>query len=229
MGIKQKGDGLMSYYPLTIKKHHFIVTPEELRLLLHDYHHVVINTGVHKNYTESDPNDFFFKYESLYQKLKNGEKLVWKNDYPIAEFTIGITRYLENCLYEPSNRLSSPNFLEPCPWIHTFCFAFWKDQLSTAFVIHQFTENVCGLCLNYPTKVDYLSGNSKHAQGITHSTDFDDFQTYEKLLFEIKKITNPLKLGIDGKIRRTAVRISNEAKKDIVNFYFFASNGITIL
>lgn len=221
--------GIMQYYALTHKKHHFIITPEELRLLLQDYHHVIVNTGVKKNYTESDPNDFLFRYESLYQKLKNGEKLVWNDDYHIAEFAMGFTGHLENCKYEATNRRSIPNFLEPCPWIDTFCFAFWKDQISTAFAVHQFPENVCGLCLYFATKVDYFEGNEKHEKGIAYSTDFDDFETYERLVSEIIKITKPLKLEMNGRIRRTSVRVSNEAKKNIGNFYFFASNGITIL
>ena len=227
--MSKKGDEVMQYYQLTHKSHHFIVTPDELRLLLQDYHHMVIDTGVSKNYTESNPNDFYSKYDTLYSKLKNGEKLVWENDYHIADFTVGVTHHLENCLYEPTNKLSIPNFLEPCPWISTICFTFWKQQLSTAFSVHQFPENVCGLYLCYPTKVEYMEENVKHKKGIACTSDFDDFLTYEKLLSEIKKITKPLKLEVNGKVRRTTVRISDEVKKDIGNFYFFASNGIKIL
>ena len=219
----------MQYYALKHKKHHFIVTPDELRILLQDYHHVIVNTGVHRNYTESDPNDFLLTYEALYSKLKSGEKLVWEKDYHIAEFTMGFTEHLENCKYKATNRRSIPDFLEPCPWIDTFCFAFWKDQLSTAFAVHQFPENVCGLCLYFPTKVDYFEGNSKHEKGINFSTNFDDLETYERIVSEVKKITKPLKLEINGRIYRTTVRISSEAKKDIGKFYFIASNDISIL
>lgn len=219
----------MQYYALTHKKHHFIVTPDELRQLLKDYHHVIVNTGVRKNYIESDPEVFFSTYDALYAKLKAGEKLVWENDYSLAEFTMGFTGHLENCLYEPSKRLSSPDFLEPCPWISTFCFAFWKDQLSTAFAVHQFPESVCGLCLYFSGKVDYFKGNAKHEKGIVYSTDFDDLETYEQLVSDIRKITKPLKLEMNGRIRRTSVRISDKAKKDIQKFYFMTSNGISVL
>jgi hypothetical protein len=37
-----------------------------------------------------------------------------------------------------------------------------------------------------------------------------------------------LKLEYNGKIRLPSVRISNKAKNDIGNFYFMASNGISI-
>ena len=133
----------MQYYRLTTKKHHFLVTPDELRQLLDGFHHVIISRGVEPGYTESDPNVFFSTYDTLYQKLKNGEKLIRKNDYQIAEFSTGITRHLENCVYLPRGRFWIPDFSEPCPRLGTFCFLPWKDQLSTAFTVSQFPENIC--------------------------------------------------------------------------------------
>ncbi len=219
----------MQYYELSSKKLHFIVTPDELRSILKDFHHVVMNTGVRKNYTESNPNDFLFTYDALYEKLKNGVKLVWKTDYDIAHFSTGITAHLENCIYQPSTRLSVSNFTEPCPLIETFCFLPWKDQLSTSFSVTQFPENVCGLCLCFPAKIEYENDTEKHSAGIIECARLDDFATYETLVERIKSITKPLKLDFNGKIRRTSVRISDEAKKDFGNFYFVTSNNITAL
>ena len=96
----KKGGGKMQYYERSNKKLHFIVTPDELRKILQGFHHVVVNTGVRKNYVESNPNDFLFTYDTLYEKLKNGVKLVWKTDYDIVDFSTGITNHLENCIYK---------------------------------------------------------------------------------------------------------------------------------
>ena len=219
----------MQYYTLTIQKQHFIVTPDELRLLLKGFHHVVVNTGVPKNYVESNPDDFFLTHETLYQKLKNGDKLVWKNDYNIASFNTGITQHLENCLYEPTSKRSVPNFAEPCPWIDTFCFTPWNGQLSTSFAVHQFPENVCGLLLSFPAKIEYPIGNAKHEAGIVYNTALDGFEAYQTLLSRIHSLTKPLRVEFNGKLRRTSVRISNEAKKDFESFYFVTANNITIL
>ena len=219
----------MQYYERSNKKLHFIVTPDELRSILKGFHHVVMNTGVRKNYMESNPNDFLFTYDALYAKLKNSEKLVWKTDYGIVEFSTGITNHLENCIYQPSTRLSVPNFKEPCPFIDTFCFLPWKDQLSTSFSVTQFPENVCGLCLYFSTKIEYEKDTEKHSAGIVEYTNLDDFQTYETLIARIKSITKPLILELNDKARRTTVRISDEAKKDFCNFYFVTSNNITVL
>ena len=219
----------MQYYDLSKKKLHFIVTPDELRATLKGFHHVVVNRGVRKNYIESNPNDFFFTYDALYDKLKSSIKLVWKTDYDIADFSTGITSHLENCIYQPSTRLSVPNFAEPCPFIDTFCILPWKDQLSTSFSVTQFPENVCGLCLCFPTKIEYEKDTTKHSAGIVECTCLDDFETYETLVERIKSITKPLKLDFNGKVRRTSVRISDKAKKDLVNFYFIDSNNITVI
>ena len=218
----------MQYYELSKKKLHFIVTPDELRSILKGFHHVVMNTGVRKNYIESNPNDFLCTFDALYAKLKNSEKLVWKTDYGIVDFSTGITAHLENCIYQPSTKLCVPDFKEPCPFIDTFCFLPWKDQLSTSFSVTQFPENVCGLCLYFPTKIEYEKDTEKHSAGIVEYTNLDDFQTYETLVERIKSITKPLKMEFDNKVRRTAVRISDEAKKDFCNFYFVTSNNIKV-
>jgi hypothetical protein len=227
--VPKKGGAEMQYNSLTDQKLHFIVTPDELREILKGFHHVVVDTGVRKNYVESNPNDFFFTYDALYEKLKNGEKLVWKTDYDIAHFSTGITAHLENCIYGPSTRLSVPNFAEPCPYIDTFCILPWKGQLSTSFSATQSPENVCGLCLYFPKKIEYPQDTDKHSAGIINAAELNDFETYEILAERIKSVTKPLKLDFDDKIRRTAVRISNEAKKDFENFYFITSNNIKIV
>ena len=220
----------MQYYDLSNKKLHFIVTPEELRAILRGFHHVVMDTGVRKSYVESNPNDFLLTYDALCQKLKSGEKLIWKKDYDIVSFSTGVTAHLENCIYKPSERLSVPNFAEPCPYIDTFCFNITrKEELSTSYFVGQFPENVCGLCLSFPTKIEYEQATAKHPVGIVNQTDLDDFETYEELVTRIKAITKPLKLDFNGKVHRTSVRISNDAKADFENFYFAALYKIKII
>jgi hypothetical protein len=219
----------MQYYELSNKKLHFIVTPNELREILQGFHHVVVNAGVRKNYIESNPNDFFFTYDALYEKLKKGVKLIWNTDYDIVDFSTGITAHLENCIYQPSTRLSVPTFEEPCPFVETFCFLPWKEQLSTSFSVTQFPENVCGLSLSFPTRIEYENDTEKHSAGIVECSQLADFETYETLVKRIKSITQLLKLDFGGKLRRTSVRISAEAKKDFSNFYFATSNSIITL
>lgn len=219
----------MLFCELSAKNLHFIVTPVELRAVLKDFHHVVVSAGVRKSYVESNPNDFFVTYDALYEKLKNGVKLIWKTDYAVAHFSTGVTAHLENCIYQPSDHLCVPKFIEPCPVVDTFGFYPYKDQLSTSFSVTQFPENVCGLCLRFPTKIEYENDTEKHSAGIVDCTELDDDKTYEILKKRIKAITKPLKMDFDGKARRTAVRISDRAKSDFCHFYFATSNRITVI
>ena len=86
---------------------------------------------------------------------------------------------------------------------------------------------VCGLC--FPTKIEYANDTEKHSAGIVEWKCLDDFKTYETLVERIKSITKPLKLDWDGKVLRTSVRISDEAKKDFGEFYFITYNNITVI
>ena len=83
----------MQYYELSSKKLHFVVTPDELRSILKDFHHVVMNTGVRKNYKESNPNDFLFTYDALYAKLSAGEIEIQNgtDDSTTADLTLAKT------------------------------------------------------------------------------------------------------------------------------------------
>ena len=60
-------------------------------------------------------------------------------------------------------------------------------------------------------------------------TSLDDFETNKTPVEKMKSITKPLKLDWGGKVRRTSVRISDEAKKDFSKFYFATSNNITVI
>ncbi len=215
----------MQYYELARKKLNFIVTPDELREILKGFHHVVVNTGVPKNYAASDPDEFFAAYERLYQNLKNDKKVT---DIGNVCCSVGITAHIENCLYTPTSKLSVPDFTEPCPIIEPFCLIPFRGTLSTSFSVVQYPENTCGLCLIFPTKIEYGTATDKHPAGIVMQDDLDDLETYQTVVSRIKTITKPLQLNYDGKSHRTSVRISFEAKRDIEKFHFVTSNDIVI-
>ena len=111
----------------------------------------------------------------------------------------------------------------------TFCLIPHKDQLSASFGVGQFPQYTCGLCLSFPGKIEYPNPTDKHEEGIVTAEQLDDYATYQLLLDRIKAFTKPLKLDFMGKTRRTAVRISEAAKKDFANFHFVTAFNATIL
>ena len=221
---------LHNYFVRSTKKFQFLITPDELRNALNDVHFVIANTGVTKDYTESDPNIFLNKYETLYNRLSNGDKLIWDNDYAIIGFSTGITRYLENIQYITSTRLSIPNPLEPCVYIEPFGFYVMESgQLSTAFHIQQIAENTIGLCLSFPSKVEYEVFTDKHQVGIVTCDELEENKTYQEIVERVKAITKPLNMTIQNKKYRPNVRVSEQAQRDLENFYFCKSKGVELL
>lgn len=216
------------FYIKSKQKHHFIITPDELRSVLQGMHHVSLN-GVARNYIESDPDQFFRTYEKLYSKLKNGDKLIWEQDYQIAAFSTGITKNLENCRYEAAKRLYVPAFMEPCVMFETFCFFLYNSSLSVSFSPTQFPENVMGLCLFFPKTVEYTQETEKHNAGIVSGEALDDYETYQHILSQIRNITEPLKLKIGEKLHRSKVRISQQAKAELSDAYFIIKHQAQIL
>ena len=209
-------------------KYHVIATPAELDKILNGHHFVIDNTGVSNDYVESDPRDFLTEYDVLYQKLRNGSILNWKNDYGIAGLSTGITQHIENCKYQKTAKLSIPDFSEPCIDIDAFCFYIYKNQFSTSFWIGQFPENICGLCIRFPSKVEFHSPDKQTSRTVM-DIDLADYNTYNTLITKIKSITKPLVMEWNDQRKRTTVRISAEAKKDIEHFHFVTSNNIRII
>ena len=189
---------MIEYGVLSRKKYHFIITPVELASILNELHFVIDYTGVPDDYVESNPREFIAKYDAFYQKLKNGNRLNWKVDYSIAGFETGITRHIENCKYQKSTKLSIPVFLEPCIHIDAFSFYIFKNQFSTSFWIGQTTENICGLCISFPSKIELYSNDTQTGQ-IVRDVDLADNDTYNELITKIKSITKPLVMEWNNK------------------------------
>ena len=78
---------LHNYFVRSTKIFQFLITPDELRSVLNDVHFVVANTGVTKDYTESDPSVFLNKYEALYTMFQN-------QDYKTMSETLSLNKRL---------------------------------------------------------------------------------------------------------------------------------------
>lgn len=59
------------------------------------------------------------------------------------------------------------------------------------------------------------------------TNELESYSAYAALKKSIMKITKPLCVMINGEQKQTSVRISEEVKKHINNFYFFKNGNIT--
>jgi hypothetical protein len=91
----------MKYYPKGWNVFKFLVTPEELKSVLKDFHFVEFARRVPENYKETLQRTVFDKYEKLYNKLITNHKFEWKNDWAYFDLPIGITNDLKKCTHAP--------------------------------------------------------------------------------------------------------------------------------
>ena len=214
----------MSRYTVTAwKKEYFLVTPDELAPILDGFHHVVTNTGVKRDYTESDPAAFLDGYRALYDRLAAGDKLLWARDYEIAGLHTGLTDHMENVIYTPTFRLSVPDFAEPCVGLGTFAVRAWKGSpLTKNWEVSLIPENILGLEAHFPSKALFDDGKIKMSEALA------DVTVWDTLLARVKHITKPLKVTDGDKIVNTRIRVSPAARADLPRFFFIRESGLTI-
>lgn len=56
--------------------------------------------------------------------------------------------------------------------------------------------------------------------------NYPDYELFKK---NIAKITKPFKLSIDGTVKKTSIRISNEVKTHLPDFWCIKKYGIEVL
>ena len=215
----------MSRYTVTAwAKEYFLVTPDELAPILDGFRHVVTNTGVKRDYTESAPAAFLDGYRALYDRLAAGDKLLWARDYEIAGLHTGLTDHTENVIYTLSARLSVPDFAEPCVELGTFAVRAWKDSpLTKNWEVSLIPENILGLEACFPSKVLFADGVVRTSEALA------DVTVWDTLLARVRAAAKPLKVTNGEKTVNTRIRVSPAAKADLPRFYFIKESGLTIL
>lgn len=211
----------MKYIESTYNKIWFLVTPSELEKVLSGFHLVITNTGVKKDYSENNFDDYIRSYENLYRFLCSGQKAEWEANYDLFRLEIGITKHLKNIIYKPSTLLSVPDFVQPCVTMGPFCVIPYGDApLTKGWALHQFPENTIGLVIRFPKKVRFCESDEEQK-----ADALDDYETWIELKNRIRSITVPLKIKSNGKEYNPHIRISKQAKTDLQCFYVKKSLG----
>lgn len=109
----------------------FIITPTELEECLTEFHRVIHNAHVPMDYVKSSLQKYISSYRELFDLLAAGEKLIWKQHYPLFE-TRGLTTDLARCDYGrvheyQGSMYKSAVFDEPCVVLAPFTLNILKD------------------------------------------------------------------------------------------------------
>jgi len=214
----------MNWYANSWKKEYFLITPEEFKSIFKSYHFVVTNTGVKKDYTETNPDIIFDSYRLLYSELSTGKKFKWNDDWKTVGFNTGVTANMDNCRYSPATRLSIPDFSEPCIYIKPFCVLRYKDSpVSKGWEISQFPQNTFGLEMSVPKRISYFDGQTKTLE------EFTEYSSWIDINSKVKKIAKNLRVEYNGKVYNTKIRVSQLAKEDLERFYVIKDLNLKLL
>jgi len=223
----------LNYYSEGWNIFNFIVTPDELREVLSDFHHVINNRRVLADYVESDPEDFFVCYQKLYDKLSAGCKIENRYDW-MGILYVGVTDNLSKCAYgEPFCHddvyYKTKNFSECCPSICPFpLFIDHKKHINTSYCYAQMPEYTVGLSLSYPKKTVFYSKDDNGEITVHDELEADrlaSFKVYQEIVKRVKSISKGMKITLSGKEYRPNVKISKNAEPDFYNFYFYKNNN----
>ena len=213
----------------------FIITPDELEECLTEFHLVIHNAHVPIDYVESSLQEYISGYRELFDLLASGEKLIWKQHYPLLE-TRGLTTNLARCDYGrvheyQGSMYKAAVFDEPCVVLAPFTFNILnngngKPSISTKVSYLQYPEYTVGLELSYPKKIQYQYDGTERYEPLRSTKDLQSYRDFLLLKERIQKITDPFSFDINSKKVRTRVRISGQALQSVYQYYFFRENNI---
>ncbi|MCM1127433.1 MAG: hypothetical protein NC429_13295 [Lachnospiraceae bacterium] len=213
---------------------YFVITPEELKACLKDFHLVVHNAHVPIDYVESSIDSYISIQRELFRRLSMGEKLIWKEHANLFKM-IAITTEMSRCgygnIHEYDGKLwKGANFDEPCVNLSPFILSVIRSKngsfsINTKFSYIQNPENTVGIKLSYPKKIQYKfpDGSYEELKSTKELKSYQDFLLIKK---SIEKITKPLSFWMNDKLVKPKIRISNDALENIGEFYFFKENSI---
>lgn len=220
----------MKYYPIGgWNTYKFLVTPQELKEILRDFHLVEFCQRVPADYVETGIENFISDYEEFYHLLIAGHKFNFGRYNVITKLLMGVTNDLSKCTYYASFQdkedklwYKTSDFIEPCVGINIFAlYLDEKQKLHSNFS----SENIMGIQFEFPKKI-YL----KEEEGCEKKcNELDTYnEVYQVAVEKIKHLCRNLTITIGEHVHRTKIKISTSALKDIRGAYFIKENNCVI-
>ena len=213
----------------------FFISPKELKTAFEPFKLVINNTCVPIDYTDTPVEEFIKKYSLLYERLLSGEVLEGKDRALLEQ--IAVTSNLSDVKFGMEHELDGKmvkavifdKSISPMPYLSPFTFMTYtennKTYVSTRASYLAYREFIFGYEINFPK----FSQSDADYYGLTSEKEFKTYVDYELFRKNILRITKPLTLNLNGTVRKTAVRISDEAKIHLPNLYCIKSKGIEVV
>lgn len=214
----------------------FLVTPNELGVFFEPFKLVIDNCCVPVEYTDTPAAEFLKSYAVLYELLTSGGVVNAKAHGNLLKH-IAITSDLSAVKFGMEHELDGKmvksvifdRSVSPMPYLSPFTLTTYcengKIYVSTGYSYLVYTDFIFGYQINFrkfcPSDADYY--------GLSSEKQFQTYPDYELFKKSIAKITKPLTFRQNGIVKKTTIRISDEAKTDLPNFFCIKSQGIEIL
>ena len=209
----------------------FIITPDELREMIEPITLFISNTHVPVDYRFTSDDEFIQNYTEVISRLKNGEKIDKHNDYmhlkhysyttDISSIHFGDQHIYEGKEYK-SFQESDRGFP---PYFSPFAVMMSVEEDKVYFSTRVSTSmgDIIGYELVFPDKYE-----AAH-YGLESEKDWKSFEDYRLCSDFIKNYTSPLKFSVDDIVKKTTIRVSDDAKKTLPDYDFVKKHKLTIL
>ncbi|MBR4622347.1 MAG: hypothetical protein IKO44_02280 [Ruminococcus sp.] len=213
----------------------FIITPDELGSFLDPYSIFLGNTRVPLDYVCTSNEEFVAVYSKLYGKLCSGEMIDPKEDYhllPQYNLTTDITslkwkQFQNNNTWYKSFDGSIRGY---APCFSPFAFSAYEDKgkiiLNTKSSYHvTYCAEIMGYQLYYPK----FGPVEKDFYNMRSEKEWLSYSDYKGFKDNVLKNTVALEFRLNSLVKKTGIRISKKAIRDLPDFYCIKSRGIDIL
>lgn len=212
----------------------FLVTPEELKTAFEPFVLVTDNACVPIDYTNTPVEEFLKIYSALYERLIGGGVFEGKHAGLLKQ--IAITSNLSDIKFGMEHELDGKwvkavihDKKSILPYLAPFTFMTYTENnklyVSTRASYLAYSEFIFGYEINFPK----FSQSDADYYGLASEKEFKTYSDYELFRKNILKITKPFHFSMNGVVKKTLIRISDEAKVHLPNLHCIKSEGIEIL
>lgn len=214
----------------------FLVTPDELKTAFEPFRLVINNACVPIDYTDTPVEEFLENYSALYERLIGGGVIAHKTEGKLLSH-IAITSHLSDLKFGMEHEIGgkmvkaviADKKISPLPYLAPFTFNMYTENnklyVSTRYSYLAYTESVLG----YEIIFRKFSQSDVEYFGLASEKEFKTYPDYALFKKTIMKMTKPLIVQKNGIVKRTAVRVSDEVRQYLPDFYCIKSKEIEIL
>lgn len=212
----------------------FLVTPKELQTVFEPFNLVIDNACVPIDYTNTPVEEFIEIYSVLYERLIHGE--VFGRDYQALLKHIAFTSHLSDIQFCMEHEIDGKwvkatkhEKQSVLPYLAPFTFNTYTENdklyVSTRYSYLAYSDSVFGYEVNFPK----FSQSDADYYGIASEKELKAYPDYELFRKNILKITKPFHFRLNGNVKKTQIRISDEVKTHLPDLHCIKCKGIEIL